>query len=142
MVGGQVVDVISAGQKVTSKKLEYIHQKKTGQLITFSARAGAILADADKESLDNITIFADYLGLAFQITDDILDVVGEPEVMGKPRGSDQMMDKITFPRVYGLEKSKKLAKESAEKAISYLKKIPRETDDLENLTYFVIEREK
>ncbi len=142
MVGGQVVDVISTGKSNSSNVLKYIHTRKTGRLITFSVRSAAIMANCSDEELLNLTNFARNLGLAFQITDDILDVEGQTEIMGKPKGSDSELDKITFPKVFGLDKSKKLAKESAQKAIEFLGRISRNTIELEQLTYFVIERKK
>lgn len=110
MIGGQVKDLEAEGKKVSLKKVEYIHTHKTGKLLRASVRAGAILGGADKAALSALSGYGEKFGLAFQIVDDILDVVGKEEVIGKKKGSDKANSKATYPAVIGLEKSKALAR--------------------------------
>lgn len=141
MIGGQVVDLQSEGKNIDEKTLVYIHSHKTGALFRASLRAGALLFEAEPVYLEALTNYAEYFGLAFQITDDILDVVGEESKLGKPVGSDTRNQKATYPVLYGLEQSRKLAKEAVEKAIASLKPLPGETKPLELLARYLYERE-
>jgi len=140
MVSGQVVDVQSSSEEVDQETLNFIHTHKTGQLITAAARAGAILAGAKSEDLEKITRFSHYLGLAFQITDDILDVIGDTDVLGKKVGSDERGNKATFPSVFGLQGAKKKAKKAVENAIKALGGLNINTKSLVELARFVYER--
>ncbi len=141
MIGGQVVDLQSEGKNIDEKTLVYIHSHKTGALFRASLRAGALLSEAEPLYLEALTNYAENFGLAFQITDDILDVVGEESKLGKPVGSDSRNQKATYPVLYGLEESRKLAKEAVEKAIASLKPLPGETKPLELLARYLYERE-
>ncbi|PRZ13038.1 MULTISPECIES: polyprenyl synthetase family protein [Laceyella] len=116
MVGGQVDDLLGEGRSVTLAELESIHHRKTGDLIAFSVRAGAMVAGADEEALTALTRYAYRLGLAFQIQDDILDVIGDAVLIGKPVGSDEANQKATYPALLGLEESKKRLNEITEQA--------------------------
>lgn len=107
MVGGQVKDIMSENQQVTLEQLQEIHRSKTGDLISFSVRVGAMVAGASPRQLRALTGYAERLGLAFQIRDDILDVIGDKEKIGKPVGSDEEKKKATYPTLMGLEDSKK-----------------------------------
>lgn len=142
MIGGQVVDLLSEGKNIDEKTLVYIHSHKTGALFRACLRAGAVLSEAEPLYLEALTNYAENFGLAFQITDDILDVVGEESKLGKPVGSDSRNKKATYPVLYGLEKSRKLAQEAVEKAITSLKTLPGETRPLELLARYLYEREK
>ncbi len=106
MIGGQVVDVQSEGGQVPPETLEYIHTHKTGALIRAALRAGALLAGASAPVLDALTRYGERLGLAFQIVDDILDVEGSLETLGKTAGSDDRKRKVTYPGFHGLAASK------------------------------------
>ncbi|MEW6189550.1 MAG: polyprenyl synthetase family protein [Actinomycetota bacterium] len=142
MVGGQVMDVLSSGRRVDFATLNFIHTHKTGELIKAAARVGAILAGTSEEELAIITEYAHHLGLAFQITDDILDVVGETVLLGKKVGSDREQLKPTFPATFGLERSRELAREETDKAKEALTRLgDRDTRALANLAEFVCERE-
>lgn len=110
MIGGQVVDVESENKLIDIDKLEFIHQNKTAKMIVASMRAGAILAGCDKTILEKITRYSMNIGLAFQIVDDILDIEGDANILGKPIGSDIENNKSTYPSLIGLDKSKKEAK--------------------------------
>lgn len=102
MVGGQVVDMESEGKDVDFPTLEYIHTHKTGALIRASVRVGALYGGASEKKLKALTRYGEYIGLAFQIADDILDIVGKQEDIGKDVGSDLKKGKKTFPSFYGL----------------------------------------
>ncbi len=141
MVSGQVADICSMNKKIDADTLDFIHTHKTGQLIIAAARSGAILAGAEDAELKNITEFAHYLGLAFQITDDILDVVGDVDVLGKQVGSDERHHKATFPAVFGIEDAKCQAEEAINKSIEALSGMRIETKELTNLARFVYERD-
>jgi geranylgeranyl diphosphate synthase, type II len=105
MVGGQVVDIQSENQRVSPETLEYIHTHKTGALIRAALRAGALLAGAPEPVLEALTRCGERLGLAFQIVDDVLDVEGSLETLGKTPGSDRRKKKITYPDYHGLDTS-------------------------------------
>lgn len=105
LVGGQVVDIESENKEITEAELLFIHKNKTAALLRTSLRIGAIIANADDRRLSDITEYANNIGLAFQIVDDILDIKGDEKTLGKPIGSDEDKNKATYPRFYGLDKS-------------------------------------
>ncbi len=140
LIGGQMVDLASEGGAVDEDTLKYIHTHKTGALIRFSVRAGAILSGASGAQLNRLTDYAENLGLAFQIIDDILDVVGDEQVIGKPVGSDQRNQKATYPVLFGLETSRQKAAEAAARAKSSLDDFGAEADFLRRLIHFIINR--
>ena len=109
LVGGQVVDLECEGKEVDLETLEYIHLHKTGALLKACVRTGAMIAGADIKMLDALTKYAKGIGLAFQIIDDILDVTSNSEVLGKTAGKDLLADKTTYPKLLGLEESKRRA---------------------------------
>ncbi|MDD5704183.1 MAG: polyprenyl synthetase family protein [Dehalococcoidales bacterium] len=141
MVSGQVADLQSADKQIKTDVLNFIHERKTGELITSSARAGAIIAGVDDLRLEKVTRFAQQLGLAFQITDDILDVVGETDLLGKEVGSDERHNKATFPSLFGLDEAKRKAKEAIDSAIDALSGMEVGTSSLVELAWFVYQRE-
>lgn len=120
MIAGQVEDIESEGREIDGPSLEYIHSHKTGRLFTASVRAGALLAGAPPEGLEALTAFGAAFGQVFQITDDILDVEGDPQEMGKTRGSDQRKEKATYPRIFTMARSKELAAQLVERAAEQL----------------------
>lgn len=120
MIAGQVVDLESEGKKIDKDTLYYIHDKKTAALIEASILSAAYMMDADKESLDALFTYAEKLGIAFQISDDILDVEGSFEQLGKPIGSDVTNQKTTFVSYYGLENARQILKETVEEAVRSL----------------------
>ena len=109
LVGGQVVDLESEGKDVDLDTLEYIHLHKTGALLRACVICGALVGGAEKHLLDALSIYAKGIGLAFQIIDDILDVTASSEVLGKTAGKDLIADKTTYPKLLGLEESRKRA---------------------------------
>jgi geranylgeranyl diphosphate synthase type II len=120
MVGGQVFDLESEGQAVDAAQLERIHRHKTGALIRAAARVGAIVGGASEEQVDRLTRFAEEAGLAFQIVDDILDIEGSPETLGKSAGKDQKAGKATYPLVHGIEEARRKAEELVAAALERL----------------------
>ncbi|MDD2432817.1 MAG: polyprenyl synthetase family protein, partial [Clostridia bacterium] len=142
MICGQVVDLESAGKDLADQELlTYIHTHKTGALFRASIRSGALLAGANPEELVCLTLYAEKFGLAFQITDDLLDIVGDQKKLGKPIGSDAKMNKLTYPALYGVEKSRYLVQEAVEEAVAALAKLSGETMPLEFLLRYLLERE-
>lgn len=140
MVGGQVVDMISTDTKVDLETVTFIHTHKTGRLIRAAVRSGAILAGASPGDLELVSSYADHLGLAFQITDDILDEVGTLDELGKAPGADKKQHKATYPLVKGMEDASRTAGEESKKAKDALGGIKRDTGRLESLADFVILR--
>ncbi len=140
MVGGQVVDMESEGTDVDSPTLEYIHTHKTGALIRASVRVGALYAKAGKRQFTALTHYGEMVGLAFQIADDILDITGTREEIGKDVGSDIKKGKKTYPSFYGLEESRARALEVADKAVQALKDFDRKAGPLRELAKFIVNR--
>jgi geranylgeranyl diphosphate synthase type II len=140
MVGGQVADMESEGKDVDFPTLEYIHTHKTGALIRASVRAGAIYAKAGEKRLKALTRYGELAGLAFQIADDILDITGKQEETGKGVGSDLRKGKKTFPGFYGLEESRRRAREVVDQALAALKDFDRKADPLRELAKYIINR--
>lgn len=140
MVGGQVLDTLGNGQKSTLAGIEIIHKLKTGALLIASARLGAILGGGTEIEIDKITKYASALGLAFQIKDDILDVIGDSKELGKPIGSDKKLAKSTFPSLLGMDG----AKDHLNKTITSAKKIVgcfgTKADFLSALADYIAER--
>lgn len=141
MIGGQCADLEGEGKPVDLKTLEFIHRHKTGALITAPLKAGAIIGGATKEQLESIEKYGEAIGLAFQITDDILDVVGDEKSLGKKVGSDEANEKSTYPSIYGLEESRKMAREQLEKALKQLEAFKDEADFFRELAKHIVERD-
>jgi geranylgeranyl diphosphate synthase, type II len=140
MVGGQVVDMESESKEVDFPTLEYIHTHKTGALIRASVRVGALYARASEKRLKALTRYGEMVGLAFQIADDILDIVGKQEEIGKDVGSDLKKGKKTFPSFYGLAESRRRANEVAGHAVAALKDFDRKADPLRELAKYIVTR--
>jgi len=140
MIGGQVVDIQSAGGAVSADTLEYIHTRKTGALIRAALRVGAILAAAPEPVLASLTAYGERIGLAFQIVDDILDVEGSLETLGKTAGSDRRKDKITYPGYHGLAASKARAQTLTCEAEAALAGLGPAGEPLAALADFVLNR--
>ena len=140
MIGGQVVDLESEGKPITAETLEYIHIYKTGFLIRACIRCGGILSQATEGQLNSLSRFGAHIGLAFQIIDDILDITGDQEKLGKDIGSDLTKDKATYPALYGLEESKRKAEELVEESIECLKEFDGRADPLREIARFFVQR--
>lgn len=142
MIGGQVVDVESAGNAVSKEVLDFIYELKTSALIESSMMIGAILAGAEEEAVKEIETIAKYVGIAFQIQDDILDVTSTAEVLGKPILSDEKNEKTTYVTLVGLEKAKEYVEKISMDAIDRLHHFETKDMFLENLLKALIHREK
>lgn len=140
MVGGQAVDILSAEKEPDETVLRYIHSHKTGSLFTAALRGGALLGGAGEDELAAITSYAQWFGLAFQITDDILDEVGSLEQLGKRAGKDQVLGKQTFPRLYGLEQSREMAQDCVKRCLRALEGFSEAAQLLRDLAQFIVER--
>jgi geranylgeranyl diphosphate synthase, type II len=141
MVGGQVADIESEGKEVDLPLLQYIHTHKTGAMILASIRVGARLGGASGETLQAFTRYAERIGLAFQIIDDILNVEGKAIALGKSTGTDLSRGKATYPSLLGLEESKRRATELVQLAVESLKPYGPEADPLREIARFIIARE-
>jgi geranylgeranyl pyrophosphate synthase len=140
MVAGQQLDIEAEGKTIEIQQLEQIHKNKTGALIRFSARAGAIIGNATPSELLAITNYAEKLGLLFQITDDLLDVTQTSEVLGKTAGKDLIAEKATYPSIYGITETENLAQNVYDEAISELEKLNKPSDILKNIAEFILKR--
>ncbi|MGE5646702.1 MAG: polyprenyl synthetase family protein [Acidobacteriota bacterium] len=140
MIGGQVADLEGEGQEPTAALLETIHRAKTGALLGASVRMGAISAGADERQLEALTCYGRHVGLAFQIVDDLLDVEQSSEALGKTAGKDAQQHKITFPAVYGIEASHRMAEEERAGAHAALGIFGARGDRLRELADLIVQR--
>jgi geranylgeranyl diphosphate synthase, type II len=140
MVGGQLLDLEGESVPVDAAGLEAIHRAKTGALLSGSLRIGAISARADAATLQALTRYGDALGLAFQITDDVLDVTAESAVLGKTAGKDASHGKSTYPALFGVEGAMEMARERAGEAVEALRAGGIRAPALEALASYVVER--
>ena len=140
VIGGQVVDLESENKAVDAATLEYIHIYKTGFLIRACIRCGAMLSQADPVRLNALSRYGAHIGLAFQIVDDILDIVGDKKKLGKDIGSDIDKEKATYPALFGLEESRKKAELLVETAIESLESFDDRAQPLRDIARFFVER--
>lgn len=140
MIAGQVHDIEGEGQPPTAERLERIHRAKTGALLRASVRMGAIYAGANAEQLDALSRYGEHTGLAFQIVDDILDVEASSEELGKTAGKDAAQEKITFPAVYGLDQSKRMAEAELAAAHEALAPFGSRAETLRGLADLIVKR--
>ncbi len=141
LVGGQVLDLESEGRSdVTVETLSFIHTHKTGALLETSVVSGAILAVAPEEDIHRLSRYAQNIGLAFQIVDDILDITATHEELGKTVGKDVQAQKATYPSLWGLEESKKQAHQLIEAAIAELTPYGEKADSLRAIANFIVTR--
>ena len=142
MVGGQVIDLESEGKKIDMDTLRKMHSAKTGALFCAAIRSGAILGGATDKQLADLTQYARHFGLAFQITDDILDVTGDEASIGKPVGSDEKNHKSTYVTLGPLESARELAQTAVDEAKKALADFGKEADFLRELVDYLISRKK
>ena len=142
MIEGQMGDIVSEGIQLDIKDLEKIHALKTGALIEASIYTGAVLGGGSDQQIERLRIYAKNIGLAFQVTDDILDVEGDRAVMGKDVGMDQARDKNTYPSILGIEKSKEFAKNLVNNALQALDYFDNKSDPLRAIAHYIIDRKK
>lgn len=141
MIGGQVVDILDEGKSISKEELHYMHSNKTGALIKASILSGAILGNAEKKHLDILESFGEKLGLVFQIKDDILDVEGNTEIMGKKVKSDENNNKTTFVTIYGINQCRKMCSELTEECMQLLSNLNMDVSSLKELTEFLLDRQ-
>lgn len=141
MVGGQVVDMESEHLDISPETLQYIHAHKTGALLTASVLVGAMLCDADAGQIAALRAYGEAVGLAFQIADDILDVVGDEKKLGKPVGSDIRQDKATYPKLFGIEESRRRARCEADRAVAALEPLGPPAEPLRAIARYIVERD-
>lgn len=141
MIVGQVVDLICEGKNVEPETLKYMHRNKTGALIRLSLVTGGRLSGASPEQLDALGLYGEKIGLAFQIADDILDIEGSEDKLGKPIGSDIRNEKTTYPSLYGLEKSKELAGQAVDDAVAALSIFDEKAEPLRAIAQYIVDRD-
>ena len=142
MVGGQALDMAAEGKQIEFDHLRTIHRSKTGALITASVLAGAIGGGADEAQRADMRRFGDSIGLAFQIVDDLLDVISTTEELGKTAGSDAAQNKATYPAFFGVEKTRELAEEAVSQSLAALERFDSRADPLRALARYIVDRTK
>ena len=142
MIAGEYVDTEYEGKDISSEYLEYTHKNKTGELLKLCVRMGAILAGAGEQDLKKLTNYAENIGLAFQIKDDILSVEGNELITGKPVGNDEKKGKCTYVSKYGLEKAKVILEEITNEAIKIASSFGEKAEFLKGLAKYIKDRNK
>ncbi len=142
MLIGEYVDTEYEGKQALIDELEYMHKNKTGALIRAAVRIGAILAKVNEEDLINLTNYAEKIGLAFQIRDDILSEIGDEKVLGKPVGNDRKRKKCTYVTKYGLEKAEQELEKNIQEALNCLKPYGEKAKFLKDLAIYIGNRNK
>lgn len=142
LVGGQVADLEAEGKKVTQPQLRFIHERKTSALLCCATRLGGMSANCNRSQLNALTDFGFYVGLAFQVIDDILDVTQSSEQLGKTAGKDEAVGKATYPAIIGLEKSRKTAADLTRRAYKALDGFHGRVQPLRALADYLLKREK
>ncbi len=143
LVGGQVMDVVTTSDEaIDEETILYIEKKKTAALITLSIRAAAILAYLEDSEITALSRFGEYLGISYQIVDDILDYSSKPEVLGKDTGQDVKNKKASFVSLYGIEKAKEIAKDYSFKGIDFIMPYGNKYETLKELALYLLERNK
>ena len=142
MIQGQMLDITAEGRKLTVDELEAMHALKTGALIQASLQCGALLGGATNSQMTDLDAYARNIGLAFQVADDILNVEGNPAVMGKAVGSDRLHAKSTYPSILGLKASKHFSQKLVRQALQAIETFDQNADPLRALATYIIERKK
>ena len=142
MIAGEYVDTEYEGKQISSDYLEYMHQNKTGALIKASVKIGAILGEAQDQDIEKLTQYAEKIGLAFQIKDDILSEIGDAKILGKPVGNDRERGKCTYVTKYGLEKAEEMLEKEISDAIKIIKQFEKENAFLTELALYIKNRNK
>lgn len=143
MAGGQAIDLNSVGKSITLPELEKMHLYKTGALIRASVELGGLSsADIQAQQMDSLRKYAHCIGLAFQIQDDILDIEGDTQTLGKPQGSDEARNKPTYPNLLGMAEAKKTARDLLEQAIKSLENFDHKANTLRDIAKYIVTRNK
>ena len=141
MTGGQAIDLDAEDKTLNLEQLQTMHSRKTGALIRASVELGALCSGAiDEQQFRDVSRYADCIGLAFQIHDDVLDIEGDTETLGKPQGSDLERNKATYPNLLGLEGAKRAARDMLEQALEHLSDFDEKADMLRQLATYIVER--
>jgi len=140
MVGGQVIDLESNDRTADAATLEYIHSAKTGAFIRAAVRSGALYAGAGEQDLERVTVYGEKIGLAFQIADDLLDVLGSQAELGKTIGKDEQQHKATYPALHGIEPSKQMAAQLINEACAALEPFGVRAQPLQGIAHYLIVR--
>ena len=140
MVGGQVMDIQAENQEVDLAHLQTIHSHKTGQLIRAAVRIGGIIGGASSAQLQSLTGYAEDIGLAFQIADDVLNRVGTREELGKDAGTDEKRGKKTYPSFFGIDGARQLGNECVERAVNRLESFDHQADPLRHMAAYIMMR--
>ena len=140
MIGGQAIDLECENRKVDLATVEYMHIHKTGALLSASLEIGAILGGGDKAQIKALKTYGHHFGLAFQITDDLLDVEGDPALMGKTPGSDAAKNKMTYPALLGIAQSREAAREHVESSLEALVSFGEAAEPLRAIARYLLER--
>ena len=142
MIAGEYIDTEYEGKQISNDYLEYMHKNKTGALIKASVRTGAIIAGAEDKDIEKLSIYAEKIGLAFQIKDDILSEIGDAKVLGKPVGNDKEKGKCTYVSKYGLEEAKKMLKNIIEESVEIISAYNTDNEFLKELALYIANRNK
>ena len=142
MIEGQMQDIAAEGNVLGLEDLKKMHRLKTGALIEASVITGTILGNGNRDQIEKLNNYARNIGLAFQITDDILNVEGDPDIMGKDVGTDQARGKSTYPSIIGMEKSKKIAKKLVNDGLKVLDYFDNKADPLRAIAHYIVDRNK
>jgi len=142
MCGGQALDIAATDQAISLEQLEKIHRHKTGALIEAAVQLGAIAANANEQQHRALLTFAKNIGLAFQVHDDILDIISDTETLGKPQGSDEAANKSTYPALLGLTQAQQKATMLVNQAIVALDSLPVDSQRLKDFAQYIIARKQ
>ena len=142
MIQGQMLDIASEGIKLSAAELETMHRLKTGALIETSLACGALLGGADRRQTDLLSDYGRKIGLAFQVADDILNVEGNSELMGKAVGTDREREKSTYPSVLGIQAAREFSKKLVQEALQALETFDKQADPLRGIARYIIERNR
>jgi geranylgeranyl diphosphate synthase type II len=142
MIQGQMLDIASEGTRLTLNELTALHALKTGALIEASVRCGTIIGGASNSQIDQLGRYAQYIGLAFQVSDDILNVEGDPTIVGKSVGTDQLRQKNTFPALLGLEESKEFANQLVRQSLEAIATFDDKSNPLRAIARYIVERKR
>lgn len=142
MIEGQMLDIESEGKALSLDDVEHLHRLKTGALIKVAVMCGALLAGAGDEEVQDLSSYASHIGLAFQVADDILNVTGDAALMGKATGTDDELNKLTYPSLLGLEKAQVFARELVDQALTALAPFDDKADPLRYIATYIIERKR
>ncbi|MBC3764546.1 (2E,6E)-farnesyl diphosphate synthase [Neptunicella marina] len=141
MCGGQAMDLASTDKQISFEQLKALHNKKTGALIKAALHMAAIVGQQTAQQIGIILQYADAIGLAFQVQDDILDVTADTQTLGKPQGSDEQANKSTYPSLLGLAKAQQQAQQLYQQALHALQTLPYNTDILQAFTAYIVQRD-